>query len=99
MILGDSIQNILGDLFSCGLGYVLGTLFAAVELWWISLVWVLVSEVAIFIELQRNTCLHISTFLDCMHSLHARQLASEYGHPPGPQREADALAVLQGPRY
>ena len=42
---GDSIQNILGDLFSCGLGYVLGTLFAALELWWISLVWVVVSEV------------------------------------------------------
>ena len=42
---GDSIQNILGDLFSCGLGYVLGTLFAALELWWLSLVWVIVSEV------------------------------------------------------
>ena len=42
---GDSIQNILGDLFSCGLGYIIGTVFLAVELWWLSLVWILISEV------------------------------------------------------
>ena len=44
---GDSIQNILGDLVSCSLGYVLGTVFAAVELWWLSLVWIIISEVII----------------------------------------------------
>ena len=42
---GDSIQNILGDLVSCALGYVLGTVFAAVEFWWISLIWIVASEV------------------------------------------------------
>ena len=42
---GDSIQNILGDLISCGLGYIIGTVFLAVELWWLSLVWIVVSEV------------------------------------------------------
>merc|ERR1712032_1239080 len=29
--IGDSIQNILGDLVSCALGYILGTVFAAVD--------------------------------------------------------------------
>ena len=43
--LGDSIQNILGDIVSCGLGYIIGTVFLAVELWWLSLVWILISEV------------------------------------------------------
>ena len=44
--LGDSIQNILGDLVSCALGYVLGTVFAALDFWWLSIVWVLISEVS-----------------------------------------------------
>ena len=44
---GDSVQNIIGDVFSCGLGYVLGTVFLAFELWWLSIVWALVSEVSI----------------------------------------------------
>ena len=42
---GDSVQNIIGDIFSVGLGYILGTVFLAVELWWLSIVWILVSEV------------------------------------------------------
>ena len=46
-MLGDSVQNIIGDVFSCGLGYVLGTVFLAFELWWLSIVWALVSEVSI----------------------------------------------------
>ena len=55
---GDSIQNILGDLFSCGLGYILGTLFAALEVWWLSLVWILVSEV----EYNVKTCFSFPLF-------------------------------------
>ena len=47
LILGDSIQNILGDIFSCALGYIVGTVFLAVELWWLSLVWIVISEVII----------------------------------------------------
>ena len=50
LISGDSIQNILGDLFSCGLGYVFGTLFAALGLWWVSLVWIVASEVTTDLE-------------------------------------------------
>lgn len=46
MMSGDSVQNIIGDVFSCGLGYVLGTVFLAFELWWLSIVWALVSEVS-----------------------------------------------------
>ena len=44
-ISGDSIQNIVGDVLSCAVGYILGTLFLALDLWWLSLVWVAVSEV------------------------------------------------------
>eukprot|EP00092_Neocalanus_flemingeri_P017546 GFUD01018984.1.p1 GENE.GFUD01018984.1~~GFUD01018984.1.p1 ORF type:complete len:201 (+),score=52.98 GFUD01018984.1:48-605(+) len=61
--IGDSIQNILGDLFSCGLGYVLGTLFAAVELWWISLVWVVVSEIVCILYMRDSLLLNIVTLL------------------------------------
>ena len=42
---GDSIQNILGDVLSCAVGYILGTVFLAIELWWLSIVWIVVSEV------------------------------------------------------
>merc|ERR1712079_598986 len=44
-IIGNSIQNIVGDVLSCAVGYILGTVFLAVELWWLSIVWILVSEV------------------------------------------------------
>ena len=46
---GDSVQNIIGDIFSVGLGYILGTFFLAVELWWLSVLWTAVSEVNFFI--------------------------------------------------
>ena len=52
-IKGDSVQNIIGDVFSCGLGYILGTIFLAVELWWLSVVWALVSEVYIYFLIKR----------------------------------------------
>ena len=45
LITGDSIQNILGDVLSCAVGYILGTVFLAIELWWLSIVWIVVSEV------------------------------------------------------
>ena len=35
----------MGDVLSCAIGYILGTVFLAVELWWLSLVWIVVSEV------------------------------------------------------
>lgn len=35
----------MGDVLSCAVGYILGTVFLAVELWWLSIVWILVSEV------------------------------------------------------
>merc|ERR1712106_1091089 len=54
--IGDSIQNIFGDIFSCAIGYILGTVFVAVELWWFSLVWVIVSE-AVCIWYMRDSLL------------------------------------------
>ena len=47
-LLGDSVQNIIGDIFSVGLGYILGTLFLAVELPWLSIVWAVLSEVTLY---------------------------------------------------
>ena len=60
---GDSIQNIIGDLLSCGLGYVLGTVFAAVELWWLSLVWIVVSEVGCVLYMRDSLLLNLVTLL------------------------------------
>ena len=61
---GDSVQNIIGDVFSCGLGYVLGTVFLAFELWWLSIVWALVSEVSISLLLSTTT--HILLKVVCI---------------------------------
>ena len=47
---GDSVQNIIGDIFSVGLGYILGTVFLAVELWWLSIIWTALSEVRYLIS-------------------------------------------------
>jgi len=60
---GDSIQNILGDLVSCALGYVLGTVFAAVEFWWLSLVWIIISEVLCIVYMRDSLVLNILTVL------------------------------------
>ena len=42
----------MGDVLSCAVGYILGTVFLAVELWWLSIVWALVSEVSITVILS-----------------------------------------------
>merc|ERR1739838_1069839 len=61
--IGDSIQNILGDLLSCGLGYILGTVFAAVELWWLSIVWAVLSEVICILYMRDSLLMTIITLL------------------------------------
>lgn len=61
--IGDSIQNILGDLVSCALGYILGTVFAAVELWWLSLVVVLLVELGLVLYMRDSLVLMIVTFV------------------------------------
>jgi len=60
---GDSIQNILGDLVSCGAGYVLGTVFAALDAWWLSLVWVTLSEIGCIVYMRDSLLLNILTVL------------------------------------
>jgi len=68
---GDSIQNILGDVLSCAIGYILGTVFLAVELWWLSLVWIVVSEVVCLLYMRDSLLLAILTTL--VHSQRLRQ--------------------------
>ena len=59
---GDSVQNIIGDIFSVGLGYILGTVFLAVELWWLSILWTAVSEVKLLFKKKIfSWLLHFST--------------------------------------
>ena len=60
---GDSVQNILGDVLSCALGYILGTLFLALDLWWLSLVWVAVSEVTKFHEIALTALVTIDPLI------------------------------------
>jgi len=61
--IGDSVQNIIGDVFSCGLGYILGTVFLAVELWWLSVVWALVSEVICILYMRDSLVMTLTTIL------------------------------------
>ena len=42
---GDSVQNIVGDIISMVVGYTIGTMFFQVGVWWLSIVWILASEV------------------------------------------------------
>ena len=69
IFLGDSIQNILGDVLSCAVGYILGTVFLAVELWWLSLVWIVVSEV---ITISRSMTTYMFPMLQVVCLLYMR---------------------------
>ena len=69
---GDSLQNILGDLLSCGGGYLLGTLFAALELWWLSLVWLVLSELACILYMRDSLLLNILSLV-----VHSDKAASQ----------------------
>ena len=44
---GDSVQNIGGDILAMVLGYSLGTVFYDAGVWWLSMVWIVLSEVSI----------------------------------------------------
>jgi len=72
---GDSVQNIIGDVFSCGLGYVLGTVFLAFELWWLSIVWALVSEVVCILYMRDSLLMTLTTILVHSDKLRTWQLA------------------------
>merc|ERR1719336_204590 len=69
--IGDSVQNILGDVLSCALGYILGTVFLAVELWWLSIVWIVVSEIVCILYMRDSFVLAILTTL--VHSQKLRE--------------------------
>merc|ERR1712037_737323 len=60
---GDSIQNILGDILSCSLGYIVGTLFAAVDFWWLSILWIVISEIVCILYMRDSLVLAIVTLL------------------------------------
>merc|ERR1712179_658290 len=58
-----TIQNILGDVLSCAVGYILGTVFLAIELWWLSIIWIVVSEVVCILYMRDSLVLAILTTL------------------------------------
>ena len=45
MLVGDSIKSIFGDLSYCALGYFLGAVFLSLEMCWLSVAWIILSEV------------------------------------------------------
>jgi hypothetical protein len=45
---GDSFQITGGDIFSTTVGYTLGTVFFDAGVWWLSVVWIYLSEVRIY---------------------------------------------------
>ena len=44
-VAGDSVKSVLTDLCCCGLGYFLGAIFLALEMVWLSGLWIAASEV------------------------------------------------------
>ena len=91
---GDSIQNILGDVLSCAVGYILGTVFLAIELWWLSIVWIVVSEVNKKVTKFKNTTFNLLLAAG-VHPLHAWQPRPGHPHHLDPRPEAQAVAVRQ----
>ena len=87
---GDSIQNIIGDIFSVGLGYILGTVFLAVEMWWLSLVWAALSEVSLLPPPLISHC-----GAGHLRPVHERQSADDHHHHLGPLRQAQDVAAGQ----
>ena len=80
---------------SCGLGYLLGTLFAAVEFWWLSIVWAVLSEVA------HKSLVYMSVLLfhsGHLHPVHEGQLADDTVDPLNTLRQAQELAARQAPK-
>ena len=79
---------------SCGLGYLLGTLFAAVEFWWLSIVWAVLSEVRhkslVYISLLPSHSGHL-------YPVYEGQLADDTVDPLNSLRQAQELAARQAP--
>lgn len=57
---GDSYQNILGDLLACTFGYLISWMFQEMGVWWVSLIWLLVSEVGCLLYMR--DCLILTFF-------------------------------------
>ena len=57
---GDSYQNILGDLTACTVGYLASWWFRQLGVWWLSMVWLLVSEVGCLLYMR--DCLILTFF-------------------------------------
>jgi len=57
---GDSYQNILGDLLACTLGYLVSWLFREMGAWWLSLIWLCISEVGCLLYMR--DCLALTFF-------------------------------------
>merc|ERR1712066_1169243 len=73
--IGDSVQNIIGDIFSVGLGYILGTLFLALEMWWLSILWAALSEMICVLYMRDSLLMTITTILVHSDKLRTWQLA------------------------
>ena len=84
---GDSIQNILGDLLSCGAGYALGTAFHVSGVWWASLVWVVVSEAGCVLYMRDNLALIIFALIHKSEALVAWQAKGLPSQDPEERKE------------
>ena len=86
--IGDSVKSILGDLSSCALGYFIGAVFLSLEMWWLSVAWIVISEVIYDSQLQFHHLLP-----GHLHPVPEGQPHAHHHDPHGPVREADQLAA------
>ena len=61
--LGDSYQNILGDLTACQAGYVLSYIFNLIKMPWLSILWYLGTEVYLLAYMRDNLTLTFITLI------------------------------------
>merc|ERR1712179_532233 len=60
---GDSIKSIFGDLSYCALAYFLGAVFLSLEMCWLSVAWIILSEVVCILYLRDSLTLTIITLI------------------------------------
>ncbi|XP_023319702.1 uncharacterized protein LOC111694881 [Eurytemora carolleeae] len=90
---GDSIQNIIGDLVSCTFGWYLSALCVHFGVWWLILVWTIVSELALVFYMRDSLFLilfQLTFNIQAIKTWQAEKVPA-HGKPQTNQDEIDAL--------
>ena len=55
----ESIHHVVGAIISCLIGYSFSTMFLSIGAWWLSIAWIVISEIGCFVYMRDNLTLSI----------------------------------------